>query len=51
MTPDVMPQNQSRCQSLCRNLQFITFMDWEKKLFLHTSLLLSRPYTCHPHIA
>ncbi len=55
MTPDVMPQNQSQCQSpstpeeLCRNPIFIMFMDWGKKLFLHTSLLLSRPYTCHPH--
>lgn len=55
MTPDVMPQNQSQCQSpstpeeLCRNPIFIMFMDWGKKLFLHISLLLSRPYTCHPH--
>lgn len=23
------------------------FMDWGKKLFLHSTLLLSRPYTCH----
>lgn len=38
-------------EELCRNPIFITFMNWGKKLFLHTSLLLSRPYTCHPHIA
>lgn len=41
---------QSTPEELCRNPIFITFMDWGKKLFLHTSLLLSRPYTCHPHI-